>query len=360
MNTKNNAKLFLIKDRFKILRSPEYNYSFDIFNGAFMRWGKTENDDPDWSPFGPEIMDIEISEGFGCPVSCPFCYKGNGKGDKATNMSLEIFKQIFSTFPKSLTQIAFGITSVGSHPELFDIFQHCRDNKVVPNVTINGMDPVTDEQIKQLSTLCGAIAVSVVPPNIDKGFELISRLIGAGMKQINIHYMISRQSIGDAYKVANAIKTDVRLKGMNAIVFLGLKPKERGQAYEVLPTDEFVKLVDHCLENEIPFGFDSCSAPRFDKAVNLSKMDDKTKKELLMRSERCESGLFSAYIDANGKYWHCSFGENRDDAYGIDVTKVKNFTSEVWLSKPMTEWRQKLFGLNRECPLYPEIRVENE
>jgi MoaA/NifB/PqqE/SkfB family radical SAM enzyme len=305
-------------------------------------------------------MDIEISEGFGCPVSCPFCYKGNGKGDKATNMSFATFQQIFSTFPKSVTQIAFGITSVGSHPQLFEIFKYCRDHQVIPNVTINGSDKLTDEQIAKLVKVCGAIAISVVPPHFDEGFGLISRLHKAGLKQLNIHYMISKQSIDNAYKICDAIKNDPRLKGLNAIVFLGLKPKERGQAYNVLPTDDFVKLVDYCLAQKIPFGFDSCSCCKFMKAIEDSKtMANDMKNQLAQRAEPCESGLFSAYIDSSGKYWHCSFGENRNDSGGLDVTAVKDFVKEVWLHPTMTKWRKKLLSLDRECPLYPEIRVKH-
>ena len=60
-------------NRFRILRSPEYNYDFDISSGFFKRWGKSENDDPTWSPYGPEIMDIEISDGESCPMTCAFC-----------------------------------------------------------------------------------------------------------------------------------------------------------------------------------------------------------------------------------------------------------------------------------------------
>lgn len=344
--------------QYKLLESPEYNYLFRKTDGFFARWGHTKKDDPSWSPFGPEIMDIEISEGEGCPQSCPFCYKGNKKGNKATNMSLETFARIFKTFPPTVTQIAFGITSIGSHPQLFDIFQHCRDNGVIPNVTINGADPVTDEQIGKLVQVCGAMAVSVVWPTPEKGFDLIKRLTDAGATQINIHFMISRQTIKSAYAVCDAMKNDPRLAKMNAIVFLGLKPKERGQAFDVLPTEEFVNLVNYCLENGIKFGFDSCSAPRFDKAVEQSTLPAAIKNNLMSCSERCESGLFSAYIDASGKYWHCSFGENREDAYGVDVTKVKNFHREVWMSDPMVNWRKKLFGLNRECPLYSEIRVK--
>ena len=139
-----------------------------------------------------------------------------------------------------------------------------------------------------------------------------------------------------------------------------MKPKERGQNLDILPVNSYIELVNYCLTNRIRFGFDSCSAPRFDRAVEVNSLDDAKKKLLLSCSERCESGLFSAYIDSSGKYWHCSFGEGMEMAYGIDVTKVKNFTSEVWLSEPMTKWRNRLFELKRECPLYKEIHVEPE
>lgn len=350
----NNADGELIK----VLESKNYNYTFNVGSGFFKRWGKTHDDDPKWSPFGPEIMDIEVSDGESCPMTCSFCYKGNKKGDasKSNHMSLITFKGIFSKLPKTVTQIAFGITSISAHTELFDIFKHCRDNRVVPNVTINGADPVTDEEIKTLGTLCGAMAISINKMNKEAGFILINRLITAGCKQINIHYVISKQTIDFAYEVCKSIKEDKRLTELNAIVFLGLKPKERGQNLAILPTSEYIKLVNYCLEKGVRFGFDSCSAPRFDKAVGVSNtLSAEQKKALLSCSERCESGLFSAYIDCTGRYWHCSFGEGREDSYGIDVTKVADFTRDVWLSFPMTEWRRKLFSLNRECPLYPEI-----
>jgi hypothetical protein len=63
----------LVSDTHRVLKSEDYNYVFNLENGQFARWGKTQEDDPSWSPFGPEIMDIEISEGEGCPLSCPFC-----------------------------------------------------------------------------------------------------------------------------------------------------------------------------------------------------------------------------------------------------------------------------------------------
>ena len=115
-----------IKGDVKSFRSEDYNYDFNLSNGFFRRWGRTIEDDPTTSKYGPEIADIEISAGESCPVSCPFCYKGNRKGDdsKSTHMSLETFANVMAKFPQYdghyfTTQIAFGITSIGAHPQIF-------------------------------------------------------------------------------------------------------------------------------------------------------------------------------------------------------------------------------------------------
>lgn len=320
-----------------------------------------------WSPFGPEILDIEISEGDGCPMTCAFCYKGNKKGNSAKNMSFELFRQIFDKLPHTkskhgeriffVTQIAFGITSIGVHPQLFDIFDYCRQNSVIPNVTINGADALTDREIKRLADTCGAMSVSMNKTNLQAGLELIRRLLDAGSPQINIHYVLSKQSIDFAYEMVNIIHGDPRLKGLNAIVFLGLKPKNRGENFDILPTDEYFDLVKYLLVTGTRFGFDSCSAPKFEHSLEKLNIDADVKKQLLACSERCESGLFSAYIDCDGKYWHCSFGEGMEKGAGIDVTKVDDFHKGIWQHEKVKRWRGELFSLKRECPLFDEIHV---
>ena len=349
-----------------MFRSKTYNYTFDLASGHFQRWGKTPEDDPTWSPFGPEILDIEISEGDGCPMTCAFCYKGNRKGDKAKNMSFATFKTVFDKLPHVVqnnkriffvTQIAFGITSVNSHPELFDIFDYCRSNSVIPNVTINGAEKLTDETVHRLADTCGAMSISINQTNAEQGFTLIKRLNDAGAMQINIHYVLSKQSADYAIDLVNFISNDPRLKKLNAVVFLGLKPKNRGENFDVLPTDDYVELVRFCLITGTRFGFDSCSAPKFDKSLEILNLTPEQKKMLASCSERCESGLFSAYIDCDGKYWHCSFGEGLEGRGGIDVVNCDNFHEKIWMNELVQKWRTELFSLNRECPLYPAIHV---
>jgi len=91
----------------KAFSSPHYNYIFNVKNGKFARWGKNYNDDPFWSPFGPEIADIEISTG-DCSGQCRWCYKSNKQFD-GEHMDYDTFKAILGKFPPTLTQVALGL-----------------------------------------------------------------------------------------------------------------------------------------------------------------------------------------------------------------------------------------------------------
>ncbi len=140
----------------KILASDTFNYVFDKTNGFTATWGKTEEDDPEYSPFGPTLLDIELSTI--CHKGCSFCYKSNNKNGK--NMSFETFKILFSKFPKVLTQIAFGIGSIDVNPDLFPIIEYCRENGIIPNLTING-ERMSPRLYDRLAKTCGAVACSL-------------------------------------------------------------------------------------------------------------------------------------------------------------------------------------------------------
>ena len=78
----------------KSVQSEHYNYIFNKKSGMFVRWGKTEKEDPQASPIGPEILDIEITtkcSGIRGKL-CSYCYKSNTAIGK--NMSFETFKKV--------------------------------------------------------------------------------------------------------------------------------------------------------------------------------------------------------------------------------------------------------------------------
>lgn len=333
----------------KILISENCNYYFSKIDGLMITWGKTKDDDPQYSSFGPFIVDIEISticHGVQDIGPCKFCYKNNtGKGE---NMSLETFKKLFAHFPKSLTQIALGIGDLDSNPDMFPIFEYTKENGVIPNVTIN-CEGLTDEIAEKLVKVCGAIACSLYDK--EKTYNAIQKLTSLGMKQVNIHFMLSEETFENAKQLLIDRQKDSRLKNLNAIVFLGIKNKGRAicNEYTKLSQEKFKKLIDYSITNNIGIGFDSCSAHKFLESIK----ENPIYKQLETLAEPCESGLFSAYFNVKGEFYPCSFMEGVSDwQEGIILKEDSNFSKDLWNHPRVVEWRNKLLKKCRQCPEY--------
>lgn len=356
----------------KILRSPYYNYVFDKETGFFARWGKSKDDDPEYSPFGPEIADIEISSatpediklktenmlvteggcsGRGCRN---FCYKQN-IGDKTVHMSLETFKQIMDKMPRSIVQIAFGVCDLNSHPEIWEILEETRNRGIIPNLTINAHN-ISLFNCIQLSKLCGAVAVSVNNKNKEEAYDTIKALSqNCGMSQVNIHIVLSEDTIPFIKEVIQDMKSDSRLSKMNALVMLSFKDRVGSGALTPITQKSYNKLIEYCEQQEIRFGFDSCSAPLYLNAIKNRKDRD----ELATFAEPCESGLFSLYINHRAEIFMCSFGENTE--LWKDGVSILDYPSvlDVWNGDKMKEWRKTLLKNKRRCPIY-KIGDSNE
>ena len=337
----------------KILKSENYNYIFNKKNGFFAHWGKTKDEDPEFNPFANEILDIEISticngvpNTKGIESPCSFCYKSNTK--TGVNMSLETFKKIFDNQSKILTQIAFGAdANATSNPELFQMMQYCRDNEVIPNITVAN---ITDETADKLASLCGAVAVSRYE-NKNVCYDSIKKLTDRGMTQCNMHIMVSDFTYDQVMETLQDAKTDPRLEKLNAIVMLSLKQVGRGIKFDTLEEDRYKKLVNYALENNISIGFDSCSAFKFLKSVQDHKDIEKFKTCV----NSCESFLQSAYINVHGIVSACSFTTN--SSFKLDA--VNNKIEDLWHSDEAVKWRNRLLDTSKgnclgccECPVY--------
>jgi len=327
-----------INGKIKLLHSDSYNYHFNLTNGYFVRWGKTLEDDPDYSPFGPEILDIEISTI--CSNGCNFCYKSNTS--KGINMTFEQFKIMFDKFPKALTQIAFGIGDVWANPDLWKIMEHCRINQVIPNITING-NRMAEIYYDNLKKYCGSVAVSLY--DYDICYDAVEELTNRGMEQVNIHALLSEETYDRCMQVMKDSISDIRLSKLNAIVFLWLKPKgDRNNYTQLKSKKKFVKLLRYALENMITFGFDSCSAPM----VYDTLKEHKYFKAIKDMIEPCESTLFSYYINAEGIGYPCSFSEGLTNISGINMFQVNDFLKDVWFNKENVKFRNNLIK-NKDC-----------
>lgn len=354
----NSDKQYLLieTESLKMVVGEDYNYVFDKVSGYFSRWGKSYNDDPNYAPIGPEILDLEISVN-GCPNACRFCYKSN-VNTPATNMTFETFKSIIDSMPKSLTQIAFGITGIKTNPDFIKMMEYCREIGVIPNFTLSGID-LTDEMAEKVSKLVGALAVSAYQSDKNVCYNTVKKFVDLGIKQTNIHLMVSEETLPFVYEVLNDRLTDPRLKDMGAIVFLGVKPKGRAKGnYSSLATEKYKELIDFCLKKNLAIGFDSCSVPKFEAAVNGLDIPENDKKTLIAYSESCESSLFSSYINVAGEYWHCSFSENEPLISSVNCLNTKNFL-DIWYSPEIEKFRKTSIDSSkngcRYCTVFPEI-----
>ncbi len=108
-----------------------------------------------------------------------------------------------------------------------------------------------------------------------------------------------------------------------------------------------------CLKRGKPFGFDSCSARKFQEVIKTLDVPADRRKFLEACTEPCESSLFSAYINVLGEYWNCSFCEHNDKVRPVNVLAAGDFLRDVWYHPNVTEFRTRLLSsTNRSCPMY--------
>ena len=337
----------------KSCRGPDYNTIFNKKSGFFARCGKTDNDDPDFSPIGPEIADIEITTACagipdknGIKTPCKFCYKSNTANGKY--MTLETFKKVFANLPPTITQIAFGVDAeCNTNPEWFDIFKYCKANGIIPNLTVAN---ISDDTADKIASVSGACAVSRYA-NKNFCYDTVKRLTDRGMSQINIHMMVSSETYDNVETTLIDSQLDTRLEKLNAIVLLSLKKKGRGINLNNLPQDKFAKIIEYAFTNNIRIGFDSCSCHKFLAAI--AHLPEKMRKQLETVSEPCESTCFSTYVDVEGKMSPCSFCEGiKGWEDGIDMTVPLDFIKDVWYNEKTVAFRNMLIKNKRNCPIY--------
>ena len=322
--------------------SPSYNYTFDKNTGYFQRWGKHKEDDPQWCKYGPEILDLEISTG-DCSGHCGFCYKGN-TSNPGKHMSVDMFSRIAKVMPQTLTQIAFGITDVNANKDFIDILRVTRLCGWVPNLTMAGYG-LDDNLAKEMAKYVGAIAVSVYPHNVDVAYSAIRTLKKNGVKNVNIHLLAHKDGYGHIVSTITGIG-----QMANAVVLLAVKSKGNAASgkFSNLTNEQFDDIMKLAKDHGVAIGFDSCSAPRYEKYALANGLQD-----TLQYVERCESALMSSYINVDGNFFPCSFVEGVDEwEYGLHVADCQDFVKNIWMHPKTINWRDGLLKNNRHCPVY--------
>lgn len=275
------------------------------------------------------------------------CYKSNNID--GLNMSLEEFKVILAHINKNhqLTQVAFGAdASLKANPAIFDMMKHCRDNGVIPNITVADIDLVTAHK---LTEVCGAVSVSLHDDTgtFVKSVNLLKHAMeqtpNGTLRKVNQHVVVSKETLGQVYKSFELWEHSSAYK-VDAIVLLALKRRGRGEKFTPASMEDYKQIIDFAISRNIPIGFDSCTAPIFLKITENYPQS----KYYSILAEPCESMLFSIYIDVKGNVYPCSFCEDEDKKLG-NLLEATSFDRDIWNSPKTIAWRSRLINSSSSC-----------
>jgi len=329
-----------------------YATFFNPRTGFFARIEEKNKPEPFWSPHGPELIDISITNW--CDKGCTFCYKNSSKAGK--HMSLENYKKIIdSAKDMGVFQVALGGGNPNQHPDFIEILKYTSKQGIVPNYTTNGR-ALTKSILSATKSYCGAVAVSAYYP-YDEFSEAVLALTKENIKT-NVHFILDSESINTAIDWLN--KPPAFLKGINALIFLNYKPSGRKIFEERMlrysdRLQEFFDLStsDKC---KIKIGFDACCVSGVFARTNTS--------ETVV--DACDAGRFSLFVSENMKVYPCSFqnGIVEGDSLSDGLT-----LKDIWLNSENVESFRNYFNSNRcsgcssqklcmnGCPLFDELVV---
>jgi radical SAM protein with 4Fe4S-binding SPASM domain len=326
----------------------KYSTIFNQKTGVFMRIEDEGVQEPFWCKYGPELMDISITNW--CDRGCSFCYKNSNTS--GSHMSLQNYELILNQAEyMKVSQIALGGGNPNQHPEFCEFLRLTREYDIVPSYTTNGRG-LSEKILETTREYCGAVAVSAYEPYNELD-ESISKMTSYGIKT-NIHFLLTSKSIKTA--ISWLVSPPKYLEKINAIIFLNYKPVGHFAAKDILAVNsplinDFFLAINQ--NKKIKVGFDSCSMTGVFMNVDVPAVF----------IECCEAARFSMYISEEMVAYPCSFmvgaykGENilgrkiQDIwRYGIEFQRIRNYL----IKNLCTQCHLQDLCIGG-CPLYPEI-----
>lgn len=345
--------MHLVNSHIIINKYPDQSYR-TIFNqqtGFLVRLEDQNGNEPSWCSYGPELMDISITNW--CDRDCSFCYKKSC--NTGHHLEVEKYKDILDQAAKmKVVQVALGGGNPNQHPDFCEMLSLTRQEyNIVPSYTTNGRG-LTQRILRASRKYCGAVAVSAYEP-FEESFTAVQKLIDIGIKT-NIHFLLTSRTISTAvHWLLNPPKI---LDQINAIVFLNYKPIGRSPDQSLLlRNSKDISTFFRLVQRRYPFkiGFDSCTISGIAKNMNVSPIF----------TECCEAGRFSMYISEEMKMYPCSF--MIDKMNGIDVS-VGNIQKEWVENEVFRGLREKTNNSQCDkcnvvslcsggCRIFPEINL---
>jgi radical SAM protein with 4Fe4S-binding SPASM domain len=337
-----------------INKYPLQHY-YTVFNrttGFFARIEEKGFSEPFWSPAGPELLDISITNI--CSRGCFICYRNASKTGKY--MKQADFERIMVQAKEmKVLQIALGGGNPNQHPDFAAILKMAREKYgIVPSYTTNGTG-LTSSILKASEQYCGAVAVSAYEPYEEMHNAI--KLLRQYRIKTNIHFVLTSESIATAIEWLK--EPPLFLKGINAIIFLNYKPVGKNKSDDLLMrnSNKIEQFFDLAIKenHEFNIGFDSCLVSGI---ARFTDIDQRT-------YDSCDAGRFSMFISEDLKMYPCSFMVEKYG--GIPITEdniLKTWKKDKLFCEMRTRSLPKSCSacLNRHlclggCPILPEINL---
>jgi radical SAM protein with 4Fe4S-binding SPASM domain len=349
MPTKTTGEADLRVNRYKDLG---YATFFNARTGFFARVPAPDKPEPFWSPHGPELMDISITNW--CDRGCVFCYKSSTR--HGIHMALADYKRVIDQAAGMGTfQVALGGGNPNQHPDFVEILDYTWSKGIVPNYTTNGRG-LTADILAATQRNCGAVAVSAYPP-YDETAETIRVLTEHDIKT-NVHYILDRESIDVA--IDWLLSPPEFLQKINALIFLNYKPSGRKVFEEKLlrhskRLDDFFRLATSS-EAKLKVGFDACCVSGVFARTNTSTA----------LVDACDAGRFSLYVAEDMKVYPCSFQSGLVEG---DILSEDTSLLDIWHTSENIRSFRGYFASDRcggcshrqscknGCPLFDDLVV---
>ncbi|MCP3685231.1 MAG: hypothetical protein GY861_21415 [bacterium] len=322
--------------------SKNYNFLYNTDSGFFARWGSKLSIDSLYSPYGPEIIDFELSTK--CSLGCSYCYKSNlSTGRLASSVVITNVLNSLQYKLSPLVQAAFGVGNTIPNNIRYARWLY-NNSGVVTNLTLPAIFSGDLTALEGFHTM--AVSYS---GDIQRCVDSVLFLNTIPtVKRVNIQVVLSKETLPQLYSLISAWNVYFKSNLNPSLILLFVKKKGRAISYSSVDWNELDNLVSLLCNQGIQIGSDSCGYHRLRRTFDrLGVPYD------IVFMDSCEATRFSIYANLRGEFFPCSFAEGEPGwERGIPVSSVRSFLEDVWFSERFCLFREKLLSSGCTCPLF--------
>lgn len=281
------------------------------------RWRKKYGNRREAFSPSPETIDIAITNW--CNFGCPFCYQDSTTSNK--HAPKDLVPRVIKSFSNVPYQIAIGGGEPTAHPDLPEILHSARALGTVPNYTTAG-HIFRDDVIEATNAVCGGVAMTYhAQKGVDWFIEHYMKLKAALHVQINVHVIVDKDAPA---KIDQLVAAQDKIGKLNFVLLAYYPDVGRGNMQGLIAKNAYNVLLPAALKRALASGtkiaFSEGLLPYFISRPEIG-IDTKVRIGSATSEVARSEGLFSCYVDCNGRMSSSSFNPPPS---AHELTLIKN------------------------------------